>query len=75
MISSSVNLQKILNDSDCNRIDADFFRKDYLEIEGFLKKKFKKKIEDFDISILHPGEFERIFTSEKKTSFFKSSKC
>jgi restriction endonuclease S subunit len=72
MISSSVNLQKILNDSDCNRIDADFFRKDYLEIEGFLKKKFKKKIEDFDISILHPGEFERIFTSEKKHLFLRA---
>ena len=65
MISSSVNLQKVLKDSDCNRIDADFFRKDYLEIEDYLKKKFEKKIEDFDISIIHPGEFERIFTWKK----------
>ena len=44
MISSSVNLQKVLKDSDCNRIDADFFRKDYLEIEDYLKKKFEKKL-------------------------------
>ena len=72
MISSSVNLQKVLKDSDCNRIDADFFRKDYLEIEDYLKKKFEKKIEDFDISIIHPGEFERIFTSEKKHLFLRA---
>ena len=62
MQNSIVHYSKVKSDSACVRIDAEFFKEEYLSIETFLRNKPHKDLQDFGIKIYHPSEIKREYT-------------
>ena len=61
---SIVNYKTIKEESHSLRIDADFFRADYLDIQDKLKSKSFKKLSDYKVTIKHPTEIKREYMEE-----------
>jgi restriction endonuclease S subunit len=59
---SVVQYNKVKSDSDCVRIDAEFFKEEYLSIDSLLRQKTHKDLKDFGIKIYHPNEIKREYT-------------
>lgn len=72
MLYSIVNLNQVKNASHCFRLDADYFRKDYLNLELFLKKRNSKPLKDFNVKIIHPTEFKREYVTENGILFIRA---
>ncbi|MCD6564364.1 MAG: hypothetical protein J7K53_00315 [Bacteroidales bacterium] len=72
MQTSIVNFCKVVNDSDCMRIDAEFFKKEYLIVDGLLRKKQYKNLKDFGIKIYHPNEIKRNYVDSGGVLFFRA---
>lgn len=56
---SIVKYKKVKEESHSFRIDADFFRADYLNIQNKLKSKPFKKLIEYKVKIKHPAEIKR----------------
>ena len=56
---SVLNLSDAMKDNDSKRIDSEFFKKEYLEVENKIKKLQFIQLKDTDITIKHPAEIER----------------
>ncbi|MEK9165983.1 MAG: hypothetical protein AAB525_03980, partial [Patescibacteria group bacterium] len=56
---SVVNYKTVKKESRSFRIDADFFRADYLSIQKKLQNKPYKKLSDYSVKIKHPTEIKR----------------
>lgn len=69
---SIVNFGKVANDSDCLRIDAEFFRSDYLSIDNRLRRNSFKEIKDFGIKIYHPNEIKRAYVDSGGVLFLRA---
>ncbi|MBN1494123.1 hypothetical protein JW911_00085 [Candidatus Peregrinibacteria bacterium] len=61
---SIVNYKTVKEESHSLRIDADFFRADYLSIQDKLKSKSFKKLIDYKIKIKHPTEIKREYVDD-----------
>lgn len=56
---SVVTYKTVEEESNSLRIDADFFRPDYLNIQKELQNKPYKKLSDYNVKIKHPTEIKR----------------
>lgn len=56
---SVVNYKTVKKESHSLRIDADFFRADYLNIQKELQNKPYKKLSEYNVKIKHPTEIKR----------------
>lgn len=72
MQTSIVNFSKVRNDSECIRIDAEFFKKEYLSIDTQLRKSPFKDLEDFGIRIYHPNEIKRNYVDSGGVFFLRA---
>ena len=61
---SIINLSEVKENSDCLRIDSDFFRNDFLQIEKLLKKNIYRTLEEYGVKIYHPTEIKRNYVSK-----------
>lgn len=61
---SVVNYKTVKEESHSLRIDADFFRADYLDIQNKLKSKSYKKLVDYKVKIKHPTEIKREYKED-----------
>jgi restriction endonuclease S subunit len=69
---SIVDFCSVKNNSDCIRIDAEFFQKEYLEIESFLKRKPYNELKNYGIKIYHPKEIERNYVENEGVLFLRA---
>ena len=56
---SVVDYQSIVNASHSLRLDAEFFRPDYLQVQRRLEEIGSRKLIDFQVNIRHPKEIKR----------------
>ena len=56
---SIVNYQSVVNTSHSMRLDAEFFHRDYLEIQHQLEEISSHRLRDFQVKIKHPKEIKR----------------
>jgi len=68
---TEILLSDLLNLNERFRIDAEFVKKEYLEITELLKSKPCKLLGDTDIQIMHPAEIKRDFV-ENGIWFFRT---
>ncbi len=61
---SIVNYQSVLDSSHSMRLDAEFFRPDYLEIQQQLEEISSHKLIDFQVKIRHPVEIKRNYVDD-----------
>ena len=61
---SIVDYQSIIASSHSMRIDADFFRPDYLEVQRLFERIGSKRLIDFHIEIKHPKEIARRYVNK-----------
>lgn len=61
---SVVNYKKVIEESHSFRIDADFFRPDYLSTQETLIKKKHRKLADCKVKIKHPTEIKREYVDD-----------
>lgn len=61
---SIVNYKTVQEESHSLRIDADFFRTEYLNIQNILKSKHSKKLLDYKVQIQHPSEIKREYKDD-----------
>ena len=59
MQHSIVNYQSVVNASHSMRLDAEFFRPDYLELQHQFEKIGSRRLIDFQVKIRHPKEIKR----------------
>lgn len=59
MQPSIVNYQSVINSSHSLRLDAEFFHRDYLNIQYQLEKISPHRLIDFQVKITHPKEIKR----------------
>ncbi len=70
---SVVPFSKIKIDSNCLRVDAEFFRSEFLDVEKLLKKEGFKTLKDYEVKIYHPNEIKRQYTdSENGIRFLRA---
>ena len=69
--ASVVRLSELLSENERFRIDAEFVKKEYLQIINLLEIRTFKKLCDTDIQIIHPAEIKRDFV-ENGTWFFRT---
>lgn len=69
---SIVQYNKVKKDSDCARIDAEFFKKEYLSIDALLRKKPYKDLKDFGVTIHHPNEIKREYVETGGVLFLRA---
>jgi len=72
MQTSIVNFSKVRNDSECIRIDAEFFKKEYLSIDTQLRNSPFKDLKDFGIRIYHPNEIKRNYVDSGGVFFLRA---
>jgi len=72
MQTSIVNFSKVRNDSECIRIDAEFFKEEYLSIDTHLRKSPFKDLKDFGIRIYHPNEIKRNYVDSGGVFFLRA---
>lgn len=72
MQTSVVTYKKVENDSDCFRIDAEFFKREYLAIDNLLRKKQHKDLKDFGVKIYHPNEIMRNYVDSSGVLFLRA---
>ena len=61
---SVVDYQSIVDASHSLRLDAEFFRSDYLAVQRRLEEIGSRKLMDFQVSIRHPKEIRRNYVDE-----------
>lgn len=54
------------------RIDSDYFRKRYIEIESIIVKNKSRRMSEFNPDILHPKEIKREYEDEGGVLFFRT---
>lgn len=64
MSYSIVNYQSVIDSSHSMRLDAEFFRPDYLKIQHQLEEIGSKKLIDFQVKIRHPIEIKRNYVDD-----------
>jgi len=72
MQTSIVSYNKVKNDSDCFRIDSEFFKNEYLSIDNFLRQKAHKNLKDFGVKIYHPNEIKRNYVESGGVFFLRA---
>lgn len=72
MQTSVVNYKKVEKDSNCFRIDAEFFKREYLAIDNLLRKKSYKDLKDFGVKIYHPNEIKRNYVDSGGILFLRA---
>ena len=63
MRHSTVNSHKVVESSHSMRLDADFFRPDYMEIQNKLENINSRKLTDLCVKIKHPKEIARKYVN------------
>ncbi len=63
-------LSKVLEDNEKFRIDSEYFKKRYFNIEQLIKKYQFIKLKDVNCEIIHPSEIKRYFVSKKDGVLF-----
>ena len=61
---SIVNYQSVIDSSHSTRLDAEFFRLDYLKIQRQLEKISSHRLIDFQVEIKHPKEIKRNYVDD-----------
>lgn len=61
---SIVNYQSVVEASHSMRLDAEFFRPDYLKIQRQLEEISSQRLIDFQVEIKHPKEIKRNYVEE-----------
>ncbi|MXV85823.1 hypothetical protein F4X88_12880 [Candidatus Poribacteria bacterium] len=61
---SVVDYQSIVDASHSLRLDAEFFRPDYLRVQRKLEKIGSRRLIDFQVNIRHPKEIQRNYVDE-----------
>ena len=61
---SIVDYQSIVDASHSLRLDAEFFRPDYLQVQRKLKAIGSQRLSDFQVNIRHPKEIKRNYVDE-----------
>ena len=61
---SIVNYQSVVDASHSMRLDAEFFRPDYLKIQRQLEQISSHRLIDFQVEIKHPKEIKRKFVND-----------
>ena len=69
---SVVSYSKICVDSNCFRLDAEFFKNEYLTLHNNLKKLNYKLLKDIDAKIYHPKEIKRKYVRNDGVLFFRA---
>ena len=64
MYYSIVNYQSVVDSSHSMRLDAEFFRPDYLKIQHQLEKISSHRLIDFQVKIRHPKEIKRNYVED-----------
>ena len=64
-------MSEVLEDNEKFRIDSEFFKREYLEIEEKIKKINYKKLSEVECNIIHPKEIKREFV-ENGIWFFRT---
>ena len=64
VLASVVNYRSVLDASNSMRLDAEFFRPDYLMIQYQLEKISSQRVMDFQVKIKHPKEIKRNYVDD-----------
>ena len=65
-----LRLSEVKKDNEKFRIDSEYFKKEYFEIENIIKKHKFIKLRDTNCEIIHPAEIKRNFVSQKDGVLF-----
>jgi len=69
---SELKLSEVNKLNDRFRFDAEFFRKEYLNIENKLQKHNFKRLIDIESRIIHPSEIKREYVEKDGVWFFRT---
>lgn len=69
---SVLKLSEVIKFNDRFRFDAEFFKKEYLNIENKLKEHNFKRLIDIDSKIIHPSEIKREYVESDGVWFFRT---